>query len=148
MSNIRDVLLPGLPHDLIIEKYSAAPGNEILSGKFCNPESSSCLVANVFGLFFQTVADMPRLPGLAAYGAPRTLTPEAIVRFPWRGGRHPCLDLLIETDTALIGVESKRYEPFRSKSKTRLSEAMTATSGAIGGTAIEKCCVRCASNSK
>ena len=35
MSNIRDVLLPGLPHDLIIEKYSAAPGNEILSGKFC-----------------------------------------------------------------------------------------------------------------
>jgi hypothetical protein len=132
MSNIRDVLLPGLPHDLIIEKYSAAPGNEILSGKFCNPESSSCLVANVFGLFFQTVVDMPRLPGLAAYGAPRTLTPEAIVRFPWRGGRHPCLDLLIETDTALIGVESKRYEPFRSKSKTRLSEAMTATSGAIG----------------
>jgi hypothetical protein len=132
MSNIRDVLLRGLPHDLIIEKYSAAPGNEILSGKFCNPESSSCLVANVFGLFFQTVVDMPRLPGLAAYGAPRTLTPEAIVRFPWRGGRHPCLDLLIETDTALIGVESKRYEPFRSKSKTRLSEAMTATSGAIG----------------
>jgi hypothetical protein len=131
MSNIRDVLLPGLPHDLIIEKYSAAPGNEILSGKFCNPESSSCLVANVFGLFFQTVADMPRLPGLAAYGAPRTLTPEAIVVSLARGW-HPCLDLLIETDTALIGVESKRYEPFRSKSKTRLSEAMTATSGAIG----------------
>ena len=101
----------------------------------------------MFGLFFQTVADMPRLPGLAAYGAPRTLTPEAIVVSLARGW-HPCLDLLIETDTALIGVESKRYEPFRSKSKTRLSEAMTATSGAIGGTAIEKCCVRCASNSK
>lgn len=82
MSNIGDVLLPGLPHDLIIKKYSTAPGNEILSGKFCNPESSSCLVANVFGLFFQAATDMPHLPALAAYGAPMTITPEAIVRFP------------------------------------------------------------------
>ena len=45
------------------------------------------------------------------------------MRFPWSGGRHPCLDALIETRVALIGVESKRYEPFRGKRAPRLSEA-------------------------
>jgi len=40
---------------------------------------------------------------------------EATVRFPWAGGCHPWLDVLVETPDALIGVESKRYEPFRSK---------------------------------
>jgi hypothetical protein len=48
---------------------------------------------------------------------------EAIVRFPWSGGRHPCLEVLAETVTALIGIESKRFEPFRSKSQTALSNA-------------------------
>ena len=48
---------------------------------------------------------------------------EAIVRFPWTGGRHPCLDVLIATSTALIGVESKRYEPFRPKTADELSDA-------------------------
>ena len=35
--------------------------------------------------------------------------------FPWRGGRTPWLDVLVRTRTALIGIESKRYEPFRGK---------------------------------
>ena len=39
------------------------------------------------------------------------------MRFPWRGGLHPWMDVLIETPTHLIGVESKRFEPFRPKSK-------------------------------
>ncbi|ANY77487.1 hypothetical protein BB934_03990 [Microvirga ossetica] len=45
------------------------------------------------------------------------------MRFPWSGGRHPCLDLLVETSDTLIGVESKRYEPYRPKTPTALSEA-------------------------
>lgn len=45
------------------------------------------------------------------------------MRFPWAGGRHPCLDVLAETTTAVIGIESKRFEPFRSKGKTALSDA-------------------------
>ncbi len=49
--------------------------------------------------------------------------PEAIVRFPWRGGRHLCLDVLIEIGGHLIGVESKRYEPFRAKAEKNLSQA-------------------------
>jgi hypothetical protein len=48
---------------------------------------------------------------------------EGIVRFPWSGGRHPCLEALIQTKAALIGIESKRYEPFRPKSKSSLSLA-------------------------
>ena len=38
-------------------------------------------------------------------------------RFPWSGGRHPWLDAVVWTATQLIGVESKRYEPFRAGAK-------------------------------
>ena len=44
------------------------------------------------------------------------------MRFPWSGGRHPWLDVGIETDTTLIGIESKRYEPFRPSKATGFSE--------------------------
>ncbi len=45
------------------------------------------------------------------------------MRFPWAGGRHPCLDVLVETGTALIGIESKRYEPVRDDPKPEFSPA-------------------------
>jgi hypothetical protein len=54
---------------------------------------------------------------------PSSVQLEAIVRFPWSGGCHPCLDVLVEAPTALIGIESKRYEPFRAKPVATLSEA-------------------------
>src|SRR5690606_23597825 len=53
-------LLPGLPIDLIQTCYTAAPGNEIASGKFASPDSSSALVANTFGLFQLRPADLPK----------------------------------------------------------------------------------------
>lgn len=119
-----DNFLPGLPVDLIRAAYLAALGNEIESGKFASPESSAALVANTFGLFLDRPEALPSLPGTEKEGWPaKSVTLECIVRFPWSGGRHPCLDVLIETETALIGVESKRYEPYRSKSKSELSEA-------------------------
>ena len=37
--------------------------------------------------------------------------------------RHPILDCLVETPSALIGIESKRFEPYRSKPASRLSDA-------------------------
>nr|RAV91145.1 hypothetical protein DBT45_09375 [Aerococcus tenax] len=119
-----DDFLPGLPIELIRAAYLAAPGNEIESGKFASPESSAALVANTFGLFLDQPDALPPLPGTPTMGWPaRSVALEGIVRFPWSGGRHPCLDVLIETHSALIGVESKRYEPFRTKSKGDLSEA-------------------------
>ena len=119
-----DLFLPGLPADRIRAAYLAAPGNEIESGKFASPESSAALVANSFGLFLNQPGILPPLPGTAQLGWPaRSVGLEVTVRFPWSGGRHPCLDVLILTDTSLIGVESKRYEPFRPKSKSEMSDA-------------------------
>ncbi len=122
--NLDDVLLPGISVERIRAAYGAAPGNELDSGKFLNPESSACLVANVFGWFLDRPADVPALPGTAECGWPaQRIELEEEVRFPWAGGRHPCLDVVIETKSAFIGVESKRYEPFRSKNNPDLSEA-------------------------
>ena len=122
--HFQNALLPGVAPELIRVSYSNAPGNEIESGKFSSPESSAALVANTFGFFLDRPAELPPLPGTETVAWPaRTLTLEATVRFPWHGGRHPCLDVLIVTDDALLGVESKRYEPFRQKSPVSLSSA-------------------------
>ena len=117
-------LLPYLPVEKILACYAAAPGNEIKSGKFLSPESSSALAANVFGLFLESPEELPILPGCRENWWPvESVNLEAIIRFPWSGGRHPCLDVVLQTASAVIGVESKRYEPFRPKNKTELSEA-------------------------
>jgi hypothetical protein len=119
-----DLFLPGLPVAEIRAAYMNAPGNEIESGKFTSPESSAALVANAFGYFLRHPTSLPALPGTLNCDWPATsISLETIVRFPWAGGRHPCLDVLVTTSSALIGVESKRYEPFRTKNDGELSEA-------------------------
>lgn len=119
-----DIFLPGLPVSLIVAAYEAAPGNEIASGKFASLESSAALVANAFGFFLGRADLLPPLPGTPEKGWPASsLALEALVRFPWSGGKHPCLDVLIATGDSLIGVESKRFEPFRSKGVAQLSDA-------------------------
>lgn len=45
------------------------------------------------------------------------------MRFPWSGGRHPWLDAAVETPSSLIGIESKRFEPFRDRKNAKLSDA-------------------------
>jgi hypothetical protein len=113
---LRGLVVPGLPLKLIRRAYEAAPGNEIGSGKFANPESSAALAANAFGFFLDKAQSLPALPRVGACSWPATnLFLEASVRFPWRGGHHPCLDALVHTPSHLIGIESKRYEPFRSR---------------------------------
>ena len=119
-----EILLPGLPVELIRAAFGSAPGNELASGKIFSPESSSALVANTFGFFLGRPGSLPPIPGTEGCGWPaQSVSLEAEVRFPWTGGRHPHLDVLIHTRDYLIGVESKRYEPFRSKGKMSLSEA-------------------------
>jgi hypothetical protein len=113
----RAALLDHLPKDAILARYESAGGKEVSSGKFANPESSAALAANAFGLF----PGAPQLLSLpAGVGAGMTATAvmlEAEMRFPWRGGLHPWLDVAIETQSDLLGVESKRYEPFRDRKK-------------------------------
>lgn len=122
---IAAALLPGLPVEAIRACYAAAPGNEIESGKFLSSASSAALAANTFGLFVTDAgaALLPPLPGGDWGRAASPARLEGLLRFPWSGGRHPCLDVLIETSTALIGIESKRYEPFRPKGAVPLSDA-------------------------
>lgn len=116
--------LPGVPGPEIEAIFNAAAGNEIRSGKFDSPESSAALAANAFGFFLHRASDLPTLPGCGGETWPAlSLTLEAQIRFPWSGGRHPVLDCLVRTPSALIGIESKRFEPYRSRDDPSLSDA-------------------------
>lgn len=120
----RPTILPHLDAEKIVGIYLQAPGSEVDSGKFDNPESSAALAANTFGLFVEDASVLPALPGLdGGEWRPTSVQLEAIVRLPWSGGRHPCLDALIRTETRLVGVESKRYEPYRGKRLKEHSDA-------------------------
>ena len=112
--------LPDLPVETILSALAGVPGNELKSGKFDSPESSSALAANAFGWFINRPDMLPMLPG--GMGQARSVVIEAEMRFPWAGGRHPWLDAAIVTDRYLIGVESKRYEPFRPAKKSEFAE--------------------------
>ncbi len=51
MDEDRSGILPELPVDPIKSQLAVGRGNEIGSGKFCSPETSSAPVANAFGHF-------------------------------------------------------------------------------------------------
>lgn len=119
-----DRFLPCVPAAAVEAAFDAAPGNEMQSGKFDSPESSAALAANAFGFFLERPCALPALPGCEQQSWPAvSLRLECELRFPWRGGRHPVLDVVATTPSALIGIESKRYEPYRSKPPPTLSDA-------------------------
>lgn len=119
-----ELLLDYLPREKIIAAFRRSPGNEIESGKFASPESSAALAANTFGLFLDSPEDLPPIPNTCDLGWPALhVSIERCVRFPWSGGRHPWLDAFIETPTHIIGIESKRYEPFRKRKNGHFSDA-------------------------
>jgi len=61
-------------------------------------------------------------PVVAAGSANKVLL-ETQMRFPWSGGLHPWLDVVVQTSDSLIGIESKRYEPFRDTKSSSFSDA-------------------------
>jgi hypothetical protein len=117
-------LLPHLPKELILAAYAAAPGNEIDSQKLSSPESSAALAANTFGYFLDRPAEFPlaSISDLNDGQVPLVVDLERECRFPWAGGMHPWLDAVVETDDRLIGIESKRFEPFRAPKVGTFSE--------------------------
>lgn len=121
MGPVMPDFLPDLPEALILEQLKRSPGNELRSGKIDGPESAAALTANAFGWFLERPMVMPPLLGVPA-GWARSVTLESQMRFPWAGGRHPWLDVGVETLTTLIGVESKRYEPFRPLKNTGFAD--------------------------
>lgn len=119
-------ILAHLNSDLIHGAYARAGGNEITSGKFSSPQSSAALAANMFGYFCGdgTASAFPRNGHFAFLTSPvERVDLERPLRFPWSGGRHPWLDAVIETKEWLVGVESKRYEPYRDAKPSRFSDA-------------------------
>ncbi|MBC4018651.1 hypothetical protein [Siccirubricoccus deserti] len=118
-------LFPTVPAEAVVAAYAKAPGNEFSSGKIASPESSAALVANAFGFFLLRPADLPKLPSIPAEveWPPTRIGLEKCVRFPWRGGLHPWLDALVDTPSHIVGVESKRYEPFRPRKPPVFSDA-------------------------
>ena len=122
MADASSRFLPGLPADLIGQLLSRSPGSEFATGKFDNPDSSAALAANAFGRFLERSRDLPPLPGVPM-GAPEEVTIEAEMRMPWSGGTHPWLDACVTTSTTLVGIESKRYEPFRPGKTTAFADA-------------------------
>lgn len=115
--------LPGVPVEHVMGRLQAAGGKEIESGKLISPESSAALAVNTFGWFVNCPELLPALPGVEHAGRPTYVDVEYCARFPWAAGRHPWLDAIVETDTHLIGVESKRFEPYRDRKRVTLSPA-------------------------
>ena len=116
-------LLPGVPAEHVLQRLAEAEGDEIASGKFISPESSTALAVNCFGWFIPRPEGLPALPGLENAGRPDLVDVEFCARFPWAGGKHPWLDAVVQTSNTLIGVESKRFEPFRDRKKVGFSDA-------------------------
>ena len=115
--------LPGVPVDHVLGRLAKAGGNEVESGKLASAESSAALVVNAFGWFIERPEMLPPFPGLDAGYPPKLVDVEYCARFPWAGGRHPWLDAIVETPQCLIGVESKRFEPYRDRKRIALSAA-------------------------
>ncbi|MCP5385462.1 MAG: hypothetical protein H6916_01415 [Novosphingobium sp.] len=124
MNEAMPIFLPGVPEDRIRAIFGRAAGNEIESGKFGSRQSSAALAANGFGWFLDRPAELPMFPPLADLPGPvSSVEVEREIRFPWSGGRHPWLDAVVETASHVIGIESKRYEPFRDRKHAEFADA-------------------------
>lgn len=123
-TNLSAFLLPGISETAVKEALAKAGGNEVESGKFASPESSAALAVNAFGWFLDRPEDLPAFPMLQDLDWPACRVDiERQMRFPWHAGRHPWLDAAVETRTHLIGIESKRFEPFRDTKHATFSDA-------------------------
>lgn len=115
--------LPGVAVQHVLGRLAKAGGNEVESGKLASAESSAALAVNCFGWFIPRPELLPPIPSLEEAFPAELVDVEYQARCPWAGGRHPWLDAVIVTASHLIGVESKRFEPFRDKKLVSLSSA-------------------------
>jgi hypothetical protein len=112
-----------VPEEYVRERLRQAGGDEIGSGKFVHPESSAALAVNACGWFHDRPTILPPLPGAEFAGRAERVEIEYCARFPWAGGKHPWLDAALISATHLIGIESKRFEPFRDAKLVSFSAA-------------------------
>lgn len=115
--------LAGVKVEHVLARLARAGGNEVESGKLESPESSAALAVNTFGWFIDQPELLPPLPGMEPDVPATAVDVEYCARFPWSGGRHPWLDAFVETPGQILGIESKRFEPFRDRKSVSLSPA-------------------------
>ena len=116
--------LPGVPHAYVLERLEKASGHELTSGKFWSRDSSAALAVNTFGWFIDRPERLPSLQEAQRPSwPPERVEVEYCARFPWQGGSHPWLDACVMTKSDVIGVESKRFEPFRDVKTVSFSDA-------------------------
>lgn len=99
--------LPGVPAEAVLAALGRLPGSDLDS-----PDSSSALVANTFGWFLDRPRQLQPFPGVPM-GMPETVELAVEMQLPLRSTRHPRLDAVVTTPTTLVGIASKRYQPFR-----------------------------------
>jgi hypothetical protein len=105
--------LPGVPKEHVLHRLRQAGGSTISRDILDHPESSAALSANAFGWFIPRPRLLPVLPGAEAAGAATRVEVAYCARDPRNGPGHPWLPAIIMTRSHLIGVVSKRCEPFR-----------------------------------
>ena len=108
--------LPGVPAEAVMAALGRLPGSDLDS-----PDSSSALVANTFGWFLDRPRQLLPFPGVPM-GLPETVELGTEMQLPMRGVRHPRLDAAVTTPTTLVGIVSKRYQPFRPAKVTTFTE--------------------------
>ena len=108
--------LPGVPADAVLAALARLPGLDLDS-----PDSSAALVANTFGWFLERPRQLQPLTGVPM-GLPETVELAVEMQLPMRGTRHPRFDAVVTTPTTLVGIVSKRYQPFRPAKTTAFTE--------------------------
>jgi hypothetical protein len=112
--------LPGVPAEAVLAALGRLPGSDLDS-----PDSSSALVANTFGWFLDRPRQLLPLPGVPM-GLPETVELGVEMQLPMRSTRHPRLDAVVTTPTTLVGIASKRYQPFRPAKAVAFTEPFDA----------------------
>jgi hypothetical protein len=114
------VFLPGVPAEAVLAALARLPGLDLDS-----PDSSAALVANTFGWFLSRPRLLLPFPGVPM-GLPETVELGVELQLPMRGVRHPRLDAAVTTPTTLVGIASKRYQPFRPAKAVSFTEPFDA----------------------
>jgi hypothetical protein len=112
--------LPGVPAEAVLAALGRVPGSDLDSA-----DSSSALVANTFGWFLDRPRMLLPFPGVPM-GLPETVDLGVEMHLPMRGVRNPRVDALVTTPTTLVGIVSKRYQPFRPAKAVSFSEPFDA----------------------
>lgn len=117
------IFLDGVPQTHIAQRLNLVGGNEIESGKLASPQSSAALAVNTFGRFCLDPRALPPIQTLFDIDWPAChVDIEYCARFPWSGGREPWLDALVQTPKHHMGIECKRFEPYRDSKKANFSK--------------------------